>query len=260
MRLTVLWVSDRRLVSISELCCVKCTSQPCSAKCADEFLPFHDQCSGRPAYVALMPLGGGSVRSRRQAIVNSARCREHRLACQSAGVVVSLPLSQPALPASLPDDRGLSLACLCGHVCVQIDDFESLAIKCKDPSVIAERHHAHSRLAVAKGGLGGTGEAALARLEQKHATMEAQLRQMKIERERTPSGGASADQSAAVAQLQNQVAELVQSVSQQAGVIQKLQTTVELLERQLADRDAAAASAAAAAAAAAAELVAAGAD
>jgi hypothetical protein len=38
-------------------------SQPCSAKCADEFLPFHDQCRGRPPYVALMPLGGGSVRA-----------------------------------------------------------------------------------------------------------------------------------------------------------------------------------------------------
>ena len=141
----------------------------------------------------------------------------------------------------------------------QIDDFESLAIKCKDPSVIAERHHARS-LTVAKGGLTGTGEAALARLEQKHATMEAQLRQMKTERGRAPSGGASADQSAAVAQLQAQVAELVKSVSRQDGVIQQLQIKVESLERQLAERDAAATAAAAAAAAAAAELVAAGAD
>ena len=139
----------------------------------------------------------------------------------------------------------------------QIHDFESLAIKCKDPGVIAERHHARS---IAKGGMTGAAEGAVARLEQKHAMMESQLRQMKLAADRAPSGGASVEQAAVVAQLQSQVAELVKSVSQQDGVVRELQNKVAALEQQLIERDAAAAAAAEAAAAAAAELVAAGAD
>ena len=232
----------RRLVSISELCCVKCVSQPCSAKCADEFLPFHDQCRGRPAYVALMPLGGGSVRIHSPSVARQRpRRAQLRIRMRRRRCLVC------CLPEHLP-----MVTCLD----TQLDDFESLAVKCKDPSVIAERHHARSGLTVARGGLNGLAEGALARLEQRQATMESQLQQMKADAERASSGGASAGQSAAVSQLQGQVAELVKTTSQQDGIIRGLQNKVAALETQLAARDAAAA----AAAAAAAELVAAGAD
>ena len=66
----------------------------------------------------------------------------------------------------------LAFACA---ICVQLEDFESLAIKCKDPSVIAERHHARSGLATV-GGLNGDGAASIARIEQRQASIESQLR------------------------------------------------------------------------------------
>jgi hypothetical protein len=60
-RLLLLLLLLRSLVSISEVCCVKCASQGCSAGCADMFLPFHDQCKTTAAYKSLMPLGGGEL-------------------------------------------------------------------------------------------------------------------------------------------------------------------------------------------------------
>jgi uncharacterized protein involved in exopolysaccharide biosynthesis len=136
---------------------------------------------------------------------------------------------------------------------VQLEDFESLAIKCKDPSVIAERHHARSGLATA-GGLNGNGAASIARIEQRQASIESQLRQMKTK----VDGGspAAAGASPELAEIQKQVADLMKFKAHQDGVMRALQSKVAMLEEKLADRDAAAA----AAAAAAAELVAAGAD
>jgi hypothetical protein len=51
----------KELVAISEACCVKCTTQPCSVGCAEKFLPFHENCRSEEAYASLMKLGGGEV-------------------------------------------------------------------------------------------------------------------------------------------------------------------------------------------------------
>ena len=143
------------------------------------------------------------------------------------------------------------------YLLIQLDDFEALAIKCKDPQVIAERHHARSGLTHVNGGMTGAGQVAIAGLEQRQTSVENSLRELKG---RVAGGGGNSAAmkvvSADIAALQKQMSEMMVFKTQQDGVVRVLQNKVIALESQLASRDVAAA----AAAAAAAEAIAAGAD
>jgi urease alpha subunit len=138
---------------------------------------------------------------------------------------------------------------------MQLEDFEALSMKCKDPMVIAERHHVRSGLTHISEGMNGAGEAAIHDLVQRQISVEKALQDLKTQAAGGGSGrvsGVSAD----IATLQKQMTEMMLFKTQQSEVVSALQNKVLALESQLASRDAAAA----AAAAAAAEALAAGAD